>query len=376
MEDMVSPWAGRRVFLTGHTGFKGAWLALWLATRGARIRGFALDPPTVPNLFTAASVGGVVEDIRGDIRDFSKLENAFEEFAPEVVFHLAAQPLVRRSYMDPLGTYATNIMGTAHLLEATRKSSTVRAVVCVTTDKCYENREWFWAYREIDRLGGHDPYASSKACAEIVSAAYRNSFFPVDRFQDHRVGVATARAGNVIGGGDWSEDRLIPDLIRGFLTKQPALIRRPKAIRPWQHVLDALCGYMMIAEQLLAQRPRFASSFNFGPSDEDARPVEEIATILAKKWGNGASWKLDGAPGPHESHFLRLDASKAHAELGWRPRLNLETALDWTVNWYRSAQLKNDMRQESEAQIAAYEDILRCDEEDTSSLIANKIEQN
>ena len=253
LEDVVKTWQGRRVFLTGHTGFKGSWLALWLKRLGAEIRGYALDPCTEPNLFALASVDKALDDVRGDIRDHAKLEAAMIEFRPEVVFHLAAQPLVRRSYSDPMGTYNTNVMGTVHVLEAIRKTPSVRAVVCVTTDKCYQNQEWIWPYRENDPLGGYDPYASSKACAEIVSAAYRTSFFPLDRLDEHHVGVATARAGNVIGGGDWSEDRLIPDLVRGFRSGRPVLIRRPDAIRPWQHVLEPLHGYITLAKQLLAE---------------------------------------------------------------------------------------------------------------------------
>jgi CDP-glucose 4,6-dehydratase len=359
VEDLVNPWQGRRVFLTGHTGFKGGWLSLWLASRGAQIRGYALDPATDPNLFTAASVAMILDDLRGDIRDYAKLEASMTEFCPEVVFHIAAQPLVRRSYADPLATYATNVMGTAHVLQAIRKTSSVRAVVCITTDKCYQNQEWVWPYRETDPLGGYDPYSSSKACAEIVSAAYRNSFFPVNRLQEHHVAVATARAGNVIGGGDWSDDRLIPDLIRGFQAKQPVLIRRPKAIRPWQHVLDPLHGYIMLAEQLLAERIEFASAFNFGPSDEDSWPVERIATKVAQMWGQGASWIGDSVPGAHEAQSLRLDASKARSELGWRPHLRIETALEWTLDWYSSWQQGADMEHETKAQIAAYEELLR-----------------
>jgi CDP-glucose 4,6-dehydratase len=359
VEDVVNPWQGRRVFLTGHTGFKGGWLSLWLAGRGAQIRGYALDPENEPNLFTAASVATVLDDVRCDIRDYAKLEASMAEFCPEVVFHLAAQPLVRRSYADPLGTYATNIMGTAHVLEAVRKTPSVRAVVCITTDKCYQNREWVWPYRETDPLGGHDPYASSKACAEIVCAAYRSSYFPAGQLHEHRVALATARAGNVIGGGDWSEDRLIPDLIRGFQAKHPVLIRRPHAIRPWQHVLEPLHGYMMLAEQLLMERAQFASAFNFGPSDEDAWPVERIATAVANMWGEGASWVRDADPSMHEAHTLRLDASKSRAELGWQPRLKIETALEWTMAWYRAWQKGADMRQETQAQITAYEELLR-----------------
>ena len=360
MEDVVNPWRGRRVFLTGHTGFKGGWLSLWLASRGAIIRGYALDPPTQPNLFTAASVAAFLDDVRGDIRDYAKLESSITEFRPEVVFHLAAQPLVRRSYTDPLGTYSTNVMGTVHVLEAVRKAPSVRALICVTTDKCYQNQEWIWPYREIDPLGGHDPYSSSKACAEIVSAAYRNSYFPVDRLHEHHVALATARAGNVIGGGDWSEHRLIPDLIRGFQAKQPVLIRRPKATRPWQHVLDPLHGYILLAEALLEQHAQFASAFNFGPSLEDAWPVERIATKLAEMWGEGASWIRDPDTGVHEGHSLTLDASKARAELGWQPRLGIEAALEWTLDWYRSWQRGNDMKQETLAQIASFERLAGC----------------
>ncbi|MGA7521617.1 MAG: CDP-glucose 4,6-dehydratase [Acidobacteriaceae bacterium] len=355
LEDLVSLWPGRRVFLTGHTGFKGGWLALWLAKLGARIRGYALDPVTEPNLFTVAGVGKVLEDVRGDLLDRARLEASLHAFAPEVVFHLAAQPLVRRSYANPLGTYATNVMGTAHVLEAVRKAPSVRAVVCVTTDKCYENREWVWPYRETDALGGHDPYSSSKACAEIVSAAYRRSFFSVDRPGESRALLATARAGNVIGGGDWSEDRLIPDLIRGFCTGKPALIRRPAAIRPWQHVLEPLHGYILLAERLLTGEPQFASAFNFGPGDEDAWTVERIADYLAAAWGEGATWLRDPEAGVHEAGTLRLDASRARAELGWEPRLSAAQALDWTIAWYSGWSERKDMLNETNEQIEAYQ---------------------
>lgn len=357
MEDLVNPWQGRRVFLTGHTGFKGGWLALWLAHRGAEIRGYALDPATEPNLFTAASVATVLDDTRGDIRDQAKLETSMKEFRPEVVFHLAAQPIVRRSYADPLGTYSTNVMGTAHLLEAVRKTPTVRAVVCVTSDKCYENQEWDWPYRETDALGGFDPYSSSKACAEIVCAAYRSSFFPVDRFTEHQVALATARSGNVVGGGDWSEDRLIPDLIRGFQRSQPVLIRHPKAIRPWQHVLEPLRGYMLLAQKLLEEPARLSSSFNFGPGEPDGWPVERIASKLVEMWDDGASWTRDAVPSLHEHHTLMLDCSRARKELGWRSHLRIETTLDWTLNWYREWKQNKNMKQETMAQIARYEQL-------------------
>jgi len=281
MENLVNPWQGKRVFITGHTGFKGGWLSIWLARHGAHVRGYALDPLTEPNFFGVASVSSVVEDVRGDIRDFGRLESSMVEFRPDVVFHLAAQPLVRASYADPLGTYGTNVMGTAHVLEAVRKTSSVRAAVCITTDKCYRNDEEHRPYKETDPLGGHDPYSSSKACAEIVTAAYRSSFFSTDNIQGYPVAVATARAGNVIGGGDWAEDRLIPDLMRAFLEKRPVTVRNPRATRPWQHVLDPLSGYMLLAERLLDGRLEFASAYNFGPAGDELWTVEHITTKLA-----------------------------------------------------------------------------------------------
>jgi CDP-glucose 4,6-dehydratase len=357
LENMVSGWQGRRVFLTGHTGFKGCWLALWLAKLGVQVRGYALDPATEPNMFDVAAVGNALDEVRGDILDRTSLEASMTEFAPEVVFHLAAQSLVRRSYSDPLATFASNVMGTAHVLEAVRKTPTVRAVVSVTTDKCYENKEWVWPYREIDPLGGHDPYSSSKACAEMVCASYRSSFFPADRLDQHHVALATARAGNVIGGGDWSPDRLVPDLIRGFLKNEPVLIRRPKAIRPWQHVLEPLHGYIHLAEKLLEQKAQFASAFNFGPGDDNAWPVERIATKVAKRWGKGAAWTQDRDPGIHEAAQLRLDSSKARSELNWQSHLGIETALEWTVDWYRAWQDGQAMQDFTLAQIHRYENL-------------------
>ncbi len=358
-------WRGRRVFLTGHTGFKGGWLALWLAQLGADVRGYGLDPCTNPNLFTAARICDVVEDVRGDIRDAARLDRSMHDFRPEVVFHLAAQPLVLQSYEDPIGTYETNVIGTARVLDAVRRTPSVRAVVSVTTDKCYENKEWVWPYRETDPLGGYDPYSSSKACAEIVSAAFRQSYFPVDKLAEHGVAVATARAGNVIGGGDWSADRLIPDLIRGFLSGEPVRIRRPHAIRPWQHVLEPLHGYIRLAEGLLAGAPqasRFATAYNFGPGEDDARPVSWIAERMAGFWGDGASWVLDEEDGPHEAGYLRLDASRARRDLGWVPRLRLETALEWLVEWYRASQSSPDSSHElTLSQIARYRTMTQSD---------------
>lgn len=354
-------WRGRRVFLTGHTGFKGGWLALWLAKLGANVRGYALDPSTDPALFTTARVGSVIEDVRGDIRDGARLQRTIEEFSPEIVFHLAAQPLVRASYDDPIGTYETNVIGTARLLDSIRRTSSVRAVVSVTTDKCYENKEWVWPYRETDPLGGYDPYSSSKACAEIVTGAYRQSYFPVEklgRSDGHMVAVATARAGNVIGGGDWSVDRLLPDLVRGFLSGEPVLIRRPHAIRPWQHVLEPLHGYIRLAERLLTHDPRYASAYNFGPIEDDAKPVAWIADRMTGFWGGGASWVLDDAPSPHEAGYLKLDASRARADLQWTPKLRLEGALEFLVQWYRAWQTGLDMHAFTLEQIDRYESLL------------------
>ena len=371
MEELVAPatpWKGRRVFLTGHTGFKGGWLALWLSWLGAEVRGYALDPSTTPSLFEAAGVGAVVDDVRGDIRDAAKLEKAMQEFAPEVVFHLAAQPLVRYSYQDPIGTYETNVIGTARVLDAVRRTPSVRAVVSVTTDKCYENKEWIWPYRETDPLGGYDPYSASKACAEIVSASFRQSFFPVEQLRlpgGHQVAVATGRAGNVIGGGDWSTDRLIPDLVRGFLSGAPVSIRRPHSIRPWQHVLEPLHGYMTLALKLLEpDAARFATAYNFGPTEDDARPVAWIADRMTRFWGDGASWVLDEDPNaPHEATYLKLDASRARHDLAWVPRLRLETALGWLVEWYRVWQSSpNSIRTFTLSQIAQYHRLSHEDE--------------
>jgi CDP-glucose 4,6-dehydratase len=348
MEDLVDPfsfWRNRRVFLTGHTGFKGGWMALWLSSLGAQVRGYALDPATSPSLFADAHIRSLIDDVRGDIRDAARLDRAMQEFAPEVVFHMAAQPLVRFSYQDPIGTYETNVIGTARVLDAVRRTPSVRAVVSVTTDKCYENKEWIWPYRETDPLGGYDPYSASKACAEIVSASFRQSFFPVHQLRQpggHRVGIATARAGNVIGGGDWSTDRLLPDLVRGFLSGAPVPIRRPHSIRPWQHVLEPLHGYLALAQKLLTDGPeaaRFATAYNFGPLEDDARPVAWIADRMTGFWGNNASWVLDEDPNsPHEATYLKLDASRARNDLGWTPKLRLETALEWLVAWYRTWQ--------------------------------------
>ena len=355
LENVVSSWRNRKVFLTGHTGFKGGWLSLWLASLGAKVRGYSRTPATQSNMFGLASAGSTIESVSGDVLDSANLEAALHEFAPEVVFHLAGQAILRRSYDEPVRTFAANVMGTAHLLEAVRKTSSVRAVVCVTTDKVYQKQDWEWPYRETDPLGGFDPYSSSKACAEIVAASYRNSFFPVSRWKEHGVGVATVRAGNVFGGGDWGKDRLIPDLIRGFQAGEPIRIRRPQSTRPWQHVLEPLHGYLMLAERLLANPEKLSPSFNFGPREEDAWTVGQIATKLAGMWGDGASWISDEEKHVEELRALRLDASRAHAELGWRPRLHIETALEWSLLWYQAWQRKVDMKSFTMAQIGEYE---------------------
>lgn len=357
MENLVNHWSGRRVFLTGHTGFKGSWLAIWLAKRRAIVRGFSLAPETDPNLFSLAAVAEMLNHVQGDIRNYDHLASSLTEFAPEVVFHLAAQPLVRQSYADPLGTYATNILGTANVLESVRRTPSVRAVICVTTDKCYENKEWIWPYRETDRLGGHDPYSSSKACAEIVAAAYRSSFFEAGKAAEGRIRLATARAGNVIGGGDWSQDRLIPDLVRGFCSGQPVRIRRPHSVRPWQHVLEPLCGYITLGEFLLQNDLDCASAFNFGPEDGEVWSVEQIANHLCTAWGEGGVWVRDPEEGVHEASMLRLDSSKARAQLGWRPRLNTRDSIQWTLDWYQRWHRGENMRDFTLRQIEQYEEL-------------------
>ena len=317
-------WKDRRVFVTGHTGFKGSWLCTWLVDAGARVTGYALAPDTRPSLFDSAGVEQGMTSILADVRDAAAIQSALTASGAEIVFHLAAQSLVRESYRAPVETYATNVMGTANVLEAVRNTPSVRAVVVVTSDKCYENREWSWPYRESDPLGGHDPYSSSKACAELVAAAYRASF---------HVPIATARAGNVIGGGDWAKDRLVPDLMRAFAKGEAAVIRNPLAIRPWQHVLEPLHGYLILAESLL--RGEHADAWNFGPGDADVKPVQWVADELVRRWGNGASWTQDSGSHPHEAHMLKLDSAKARTQLHWMPRLSLSEALDWIVEWHR-----------------------------------------
>ena len=347
-------WQGKRVLVTGHTGFKGGWLSLWLQSMGAEVIGYALAAPSTPNLFEVARVADGMTHIHGDVRDLARLHEVMARHAPEVVFHLAAQALVRRSYSEPVETFESNVMGTVNVFEAIRRAQGVKAVVNVTSDKCYENREWVWGYRENDAMGGYDPYSSSKGCAELVTAAWRNSYFNPQRHAEHGVALASVRAGNVIGGGDWAEDRLIPDFMRAMAAGSPLVIRNPAAIRPWQHVLEPLAGYLMLAEKLWQDGPVYAEGFNFGPADEDAKSVGWIAARLTQLWGEGASWEHDGSPQPHEARYLKLDCSKVRAQIGWQPRWALDDALAQVVAWYQGYRNGLDMRALTLAQIGEY----------------------
>jgi CDP-glucose 4,6-dehydratase len=343
-------WRGRRVLVTGVTGFKGGWLALWLRELGATVVGYSLPPPTTPSLFESARLAEWVEWINGDVRDRTALQRAVKEAAPEIVFHLAAQPLVRASYDEPVETFEVNVLGTVNVLDALRTQAATRAIVVVTTDKCYENREWCWPYRETDALGGRDPYSSSKACAEIATSAYYRSFF-----ESRQVGVATARAGNVIGGGDWARDRLIPDTLAALEKQESILVRNPRSVRPWQHVLEPLLGYIKLAERLAADAPGFAGGWNFGPNPDAVRPVSELVDTVCSLWGNAARWHSPDGPAPHEARTLALDSSKARDQIAWRPRLDLRGALEWTVAWHRAFVERQDVRDYSLRQIRQYE---------------------
>lgn len=343
-------WRGKRIFLTGHTGFKGGWLSLWLQVMGAEVHGYALPSPTSPGIFDVAEVGReMASSTIADIREADNLRLAMQDAHPEIVFHLAAQPLVRYSYDHPAETYAVNVMGTVNLFEAVRTTPSVRAVVNVTSDKCYENREWVWGYRENEAMGGFDPYSSSKGCAELVTSAYRRSFL-----EDSGVALGSARAGNVIGGGDWAVDRLIPDFLRAMDAGETLVIRAPLATRPWQHVLEPLSGYLMLAERLYSGKAEFADAWNFGPSGEDVRPVQWIVERLAGK-RKDVNWKCTDAPQPHEAHYLMLDSSKARKQLNWQPRWQLQTALEKTLEWHEAWQRSEDMRSVTLAQMNDYQ---------------------
>jgi len=348
-------WKSKRVLLTGHTGFKGSWLSLWLQSMGAELTGFALSPPTNPNLFEIAKVKQGMTSVIGDIRDHAHLEATFVKHQPEIVFHMAAQPLVRYSYQNPVETYSVNVMGTVHLLEAVRNTSSVKAVVNITTDKCYENREWLWGYRENEPMGGFDPYSNSKGCAELVSAAYRSSFFNSIENSHDAVALATVRSGNVIGGGDWARDRLIPDILAAFEQRRKVEIRNPTSIRPWQHVMEPLRGYLTLAEHLYQHGSSFGEAWNFGPNDEDAKPVSWIVERMADFWGAGAEWKIDTGYHPHEAHYLKLDISKARSRLDWQPALKLIDALALTIEWSQQQKAEVNMRHFTLGQIMAYQ---------------------
>lgn len=329
-------WKGKKVFLTGHTGFKGSWLSLWLQELGAIVKGYSLEAPTTPSLFIEACVEEGMESEIGDIRDYSNLKNSLKDFGPEIVIHMAAQPLVRLSYQDPIDTYSTNVMGTVNLLQAIREVGGVKTIVNVTSDKCYENKEWYWGYRENEPMGGFDPYSNSKGCAELVASSFRSSFFNNAEYEKHGCALASVRAGNVIGGGDWADDRLIPDMLKAFSEEAAVEIRSPRAIRPWQHVLEPLSGYLEVAEKLYIEGPEYAEGWNFGPNDDDAKPVSWIVDKLVALWGDDASWFLSDGDHPHEAGYLKLDCSKAKSRLDWHPVWSLETTLEKIVNWQKN----------------------------------------
>ncbi|MDP3284513.1 MAG: CDP-glucose 4,6-dehydratase [Desulfobacterales bacterium] len=352
---------GKKVFITGHTGFKGSWLSLWLHKLGAQVTGYALDPPTNPSLFKLCRIDELINSVIADIRDLEHLKESLQHARPEIVIHMAAQPLVRDSYAMPVDTFAVNVMGTVNLLEAVRSCDSVKSVVVVTTDKVYENREWLRPYREDEPLGGYDPYSSSKACAELVTAAYRSSFFsrlPTPGFP-LQTSIATARAGNVIGGGDWGKDRLIPDCIRALLSGDMVRIRNPHAIRPWQHVLEPLSGYLLLARRLYEEGFLYAEAWNFGPDDIDERPVEWVVRRLCEKWGVPGLYQIDGGVHHHEAGYLKLDSSKARSKLGWTPVWSLEAAIDETVEWTKAYNNGKNVRNICLNQITQYEDFKR-----------------
>jgi CDP-glucose 4,6-dehydratase len=344
-------WRGKKVFITGHTGFKGTWLTLWLLEMGAIVNGYSLEPNTKPSLFVECDIQENMKSEIGDIRNLSQLTKSILNFNPDVIFHMAAQPLVRFSYIEPVLTFETNVMGTVNVLEAARKCKNLQAIVSVTTDKCYENKEWIWGYRENEPMGGKDPYSSSKGCAELVTAAYRTSYFNnIDT-----PNIASVRAGNVIGGGDWAIDRLIPDILKSFEKSIPVIIRNPNAIRPWQHVLEPLSGYLVLAEHLFESGNDYSEGWNFGPKDGDSKTVSWILDSMVKKWGNGASWQLSEDGNPHEANFLKLDCSKAAMKLNWQPKWDLDYTLDLIINWHRNYLEGNNTKKQCLIEINKYQ---------------------
>lgn len=346
---------GKRVLITGHTGFKGSWLSIWLNEVGANVIGYALNPPTTPSLFEVCDLEKKVTSIVGDIRNPRMLRDVLEKYQPEIVFHMAAQSLVRYSYKEPVETYETNTMGTVNLFEVCRHTPSVRVIINITSDKCYENRELDCSYKENDPMGGYDPYSSSKGCAELITNAYLKSFFNPENFKEHGKCLASVRAGNAVGGGDWGEDRLIPDCIKALLKNKPTVVRDPNAVRPWQHVLEPLFGYLLLAQRLYQDGPRFTGGWNFGPDDKDAKPVRWLVERMAEMWGNNASWEIDQGNNPYEAHFLKLDCSKAKSKLGWHPRWNLKLALKKTVEWFKAYCNHEDMLNITISQIKSYE---------------------
>lgn len=352
LKGKVNPsfWKGKKVFLTGHTGFKGSWLSLWLQSMGAIVKGYSLAPPSNPSLFVEADVAASMESQIGDIRDLETLKESMLGFNPDILIHMAAQPLVRLSYVEPVATYTTNVIGTVNVLESARACPNLKAIVSVTTDKCYENKEWAWGYRENEPMGGHDPYSSSKGCAELVSSAYRNSFFNTKG----SAALATARAGNVIGGGDWADDRLIPDILKAFENSKSVVVRNPLSTRPWQHVLEPLSGYLVLAEHLYQYGQKYAEAWNFGPKEEDCKPVNWILDQMVASWGEGAGWELDQNNNPHEAGFLKLDCSKAALQLHWHPRWNLEHTLSLIVKWHQDWRAGKNINEQCLQEIANY----------------------
>lgn len=356
---MRSFWENKRVLITGHTGFKGSWLSLWLQKLGAQVTGYSLAPPTMPNLFTQADVKNGMTTIFGDIGDLSLLKKTIAEFDPEIIFHMAAQSLVRKSYQEPVKTFSANVMGTVNLFEAARSAVNLRVIINITSDKCYENKEWQWGYREIDPMGGDDPYSASKGCAELVTAAYRRSFFPKENYDLHKVAISSVRAGNVIGGGDWAEDRIIPDLVRSIQSNERLVIRNPHSVRPWQHVLEPLYGYLLLAEKMWNNGTEYDDSWNIGPSDNDAISVEALLNLFQEAWGQKLKIRVDDGNHPHEANYLKLDCSKARQQLGWTSRLSIEQCMQWVAAWTRAYLQEEDIRDFTIDQISSFEELIK-----------------